>query len=108
MYGIHRLTVRHKGLKLVRHEPLNEERFLQYYDTLDVYPSVARKTGRWELFNTLKDPGEHTNLAGRDIETHPLAKALEEYRSNRLPQELTTEAPDEGLLEDLKALGYIE
>jgi len=108
MYGIHRFSIRHNGLKLVRHEPLNEERFLQYYDTLDVYPSVARRTGRWELFDTVKDPGEHNNLAGPDIGKHPLVKALEDYRANRLPQELNENAPDDALLEDLKALGYIE
>ena len=56
MYGIHRYTVRHQGMKLVRHEPLNEETFLKYYDRLDVYPSVARGQGRWEFLIHVQTP----------------------------------------------------
>ena len=58
-------------MKLVRHEPLNEETFLKYYDRLDVYPSVARGQGRWELFDTRTDPGEHNNLADPSLITAP-------------------------------------
>jgi arylsulfatase len=110
MYGIHRLSVRHGSLKLVRHEPLNETRFLKYYDRLDVYPSVARKTGRWELYDLKKDPLETTNLAGDDIETHPLAAALKQYRENTFPDQLglPDDGPSDQLVEDLKALGYLE
>ena len=108
MYGIHRYTVRHQGLKLVRHEPLNEETFLKYYDALDVYPSVARGAGRWELFDTKTDPGEHNNLADPSIAQHPLTEALNQYKSQQAPRTLQHGNPDAALLEDLKAIGYIE
>lgn len=108
MYGIHRYTVRHQGLKLVRHEPLNEETFLKYYDTLDVYPSVARGNGRWELFDTRSDPGEHNNLADPSIAQHPLTEALNQYKAQQAPRTLQHGDPDAALLEDLKAIGYIE
>ena len=108
MYGIHRYTVRHQGMKLVRHEPLNEETFLKYYDRLDVYPSVARGQGRWELFDTRTDPGEHNNLADPSLSQHPLTDALNQYKAQQAPKAIQGSDPDAALLEDLKAIGYIE
>jgi len=110
MYGIHRLSVRDRDLKVTYHNPLNEPLYRKYHDDLNRYPSVVRGREKWEFYNLRTDPMEKNDLSATiNLATHPLAQAVRAYQAEGNPGALEEPVElDAQLIEDLKVLGYLE
>ena len=111
MYGIHRTILRNARYKLIRHDPLDESEFFQYYKDVRIYPSVVLGQVRIELYDIANDPFEQEDIYDPDTEIvvdferrleHYFATGeLEPYQSPVSP------APSDEVIEDLRSLGYL-
>jgi arylsulfatase A-like enzyme len=87
-----------------------------YADRVDGAKAIYNATsGRWELYDLVSDPGETTNLAGRDRERlAALSSKLDPYilHARRVSETSQREAEkvelDEKSIETLKSLGYVQ
>ncbi len=113
MYGIHRTILRNARYKLIRHDPLDESEFFQYYKDVRIYPSVALGQGRTELYDIMSDPFEQVDIYDPDTEVVvDFERRLEHYfRTGELEayeEEPVSSTPSDEVIEDLKSLGYLQ